>query len=330
MAENKFTNSGQTEGDYKLYAIEALKRLKYIDYELISEQQREAAKQKYSDELQEKDNANKDDDDREVDPELVKAHIDITIGMLKTIEDNDPDNSYYLKKLKDQPNLWQQLDSQVGELTQSFHGVMKSINKEKSKQIKFCKNELHQAELDAEQKSIKLIRKYTSEQKHMLNDLLAQEDKSMQIDDYENTLMDKIAQLEDDLMEIEMLLQEALNEATGKFVDEVKRLNSELRTKTMDYIKEVANELDIYSNNLRTAALNEQEAFEKQIENMENISQDSEFNAKLEVVGEREPLIAWLEQSKEFFDNQLADKERQINKKITEEWSGIDKGMTSS
>jgi len=116
--------------------------------------------------------------------------------------------------------------------------------------------------------------------------------------------MDKIATLEDDLMEIEMLLQEALNDATGKFVDEVKRLNAELRTKTMDFItKDVANEVDIYSNNLRTAALNEQEAFEKQIENMENISQDSEFNAKLEVVGEREPLIAWLEQSKEFFDN---------------------------
>jgi Leucine-rich repeat (LRR) protein len=111
MAENRFTNSGQTEGDYKLYAIEALKKLKYIDYELISEQQREAAKQKYSDELQEKDNQNKDDEDREVDPELVKAHIDVTIGMLKTIEDADADNSYFLKKLKDQPNLWQQLDS---------------------------------------------------------------------------------------------------------------------------------------------------------------------------------------------------------------------------
>ena len=149
---------------------------------------------------------------------------------------------------------------------------MKVVNKEKSKQIKFCKNELHQAEIDAEQKSIKLIRKYNSEQKHMLNDLLAQEDKSMQIDDYENELMDKIAMLEDDLMEIEMLLQEALNEATGKFVDEVKRLNSDLRTKTMDYIKEVANELDVFSNSLRTCALNEQEAFEKLIENNDNVS----------------------------------------------------------
>jgi len=38
---------------------------------------------------------------------------------------------------------------------------------------------------------------------HELDDL---EDKSMQIDDYENSLMEKIADLEDDLMNIEMLL----------------------------------------------------------------------------------------------------------------------------
>ena len=51
MAENPLSRSGQAEADYKLYAIEALKKLKYIDYELITDQQKEAAKQKYSDEL---------------------------------------------------------------------------------------------------------------------------------------------------------------------------------------------------------------------------------------------------------------------------------------
>jgi|TARA_B110001450_G_C17283854_1_gene344607 hypothetical protein len=49
---------------------------------------------------------------------------------------------------------------------------------------------------------------------------------------------------------------------------------------------------------------------------MENISQDSDFNAKLEVVGEREPLIAWMEQSKEFFDNQLGEREKKISRAI--------------
>jgi len=94
---------------------------------------------------------------------------------------------------------------------------MKIVNKEKSKQIKFCKNELHRAELEAEAKSIELIRSFNSVKKHMLNELHSLEDKSMQIDDYETSLMDKIAELEDELMELEFLLQEALSEATGKF-----------------------------------------------------------------------------------------------------------------
>lgn len=36
MAENPINRSGTTESDYKLYAIEALKNLKYVDYEVIT------------------------------------------------------------------------------------------------------------------------------------------------------------------------------------------------------------------------------------------------------------------------------------------------------
>ena len=112
----------------------------------------------------------------------------------------------------------------------------------------------------------------------------------MQIDDYESNLMEKIANLEDDLMEIEMLLQEALSDATGKFQDEIKRINGELKTKTMDYIKDIQNEYEVFSISLKTNALIEQEQFEKLVENMENESQSSEFNVKLEVVGDRDQL----------------------------------------
>jgi allophanate hydrolase subunit 1 len=152
----------------------------------------------------------------------------------------------------------------------------------------------------------------------------------MQIEDYENTLMDKINALEDELMEIEMLLQEALNQATGQFTDEVKRLNSELRTKTMDYIKEVGTEYENFTVSLKNGALIEQEQFEKLVENMENESQSSEFNVKLEVVGDRDILIQWLEASKEFFEGQLAEKERYITKSIMAEWEGIEKRMLDS
>jgi hypothetical protein len=45
-----------------------------------------------------------------------------------------------------------------------------------------------------------------------------------------------------------------------------------MRTKAMDYIKEVTNEVETFSINLKNAALVEQEAFEKFIETMDQQS----------------------------------------------------------
>lgn len=43
MAENNFFIGGQGDQDYKLYTIEVLKNLKYLDYELIDEHMRTMA-----------------------------------------------------------------------------------------------------------------------------------------------------------------------------------------------------------------------------------------------------------------------------------------------
>ena len=44
---NKFLKGGQPDPDVKLYAIESLKNLKYLDYEVITEEMRTQAKQKF-------------------------------------------------------------------------------------------------------------------------------------------------------------------------------------------------------------------------------------------------------------------------------------------
>jgi len=46
--------------------------------------------------------------------------------------------------------------------------------------------------------------------KHKLNKLDLQPDKALQIEDYETLLMDAVMECEDNLMEVEMLLQDAL------------------------------------------------------------------------------------------------------------------------
>ncbi len=54
MADNPFTK--YNEAEYKQYAIAWLKDLKYLDYELIDEEAREKANEKYKEEIADKEN----------------------------------------------------------------------------------------------------------------------------------------------------------------------------------------------------------------------------------------------------------------------------------
>ena len=56
MAGNPFQFTGQNDQDYKLYTIEVLKNLKYLDYELIDEQMRALATQKHGEALNDMEN----------------------------------------------------------------------------------------------------------------------------------------------------------------------------------------------------------------------------------------------------------------------------------
>lgn len=54
MADNPFCK--YNEHEYKLYAIAWLKDLKYLDYELIDEEQRANANDKYKEEIADNEN----------------------------------------------------------------------------------------------------------------------------------------------------------------------------------------------------------------------------------------------------------------------------------
>ena len=72
-----------------------MKDLKYLDYELIDEEVRDKAREKYKDEIQDKEiqnNAEKGEEQQhQVDPELKEAKIDCTDGMLNKIIKEDDD-----------------------------------------------------------------------------------------------------------------------------------------------------------------------------------------------------------------------------------------------
>lgn len=107
MADNPFSFTGQNEADYKLYTIEILKGLKYLDYELIDDASRALAEQKYGEQNNEAEAAadKEDEDEKEVDEELVEARIDCTENMLDKIL-NEFEESEKFKVLPNLDNEW--------------------------------------------------------------------------------------------------------------------------------------------------------------------------------------------------------------------------------
>jgi len=89
---------------------------------------------------------------------------------------------------------------------------MVAHHKDKMNVVQYCIKEMRQSELKAEQESIEHIRKLQSLKKHKLREIEEnpEDNNDMVIEETENELLIQVDTLEDSLMEIEMLLQDAL------------------------------------------------------------------------------------------------------------------------
>ena len=213
MADNPFQFTGGNETDYKLYTIEMLKGLKYLDYELIDEASRKAAELKYGEQNNEAEAAaeKEEEEEKEVDQLLIEARIDCTEDMLDKIlttfcKGEGGDNAKF-KVLKGFENEWQKYDEQVNDQSQKYQQEMKNLYRQKKHLILYCTNAMRQEELECEKKAIKLIEDFQGKKKHKLRKIENEgEEIEHLIDDFEKELLDLVDELEDNLMEIEMKL----------------------------------------------------------------------------------------------------------------------------
>jgi len=96
---------------------------------------------------------------------------------------------------------------------------------------------MREEELLADKKSITMLDDLKGKKKHMYRELNASTDRVMQIDGVEEEMMACVDKVEYDLMDIEMLLQDALHTALGEFKDKTHSINAQLKDKTHDFIK---------------------------------------------------------------------------------------------
>ena len=186
-------------------------------------------------------------------------------------------------------------------------------------------------ELLGEKKSIVLMREFQRLKKHKLRELEDLEEKTYQLEDFEDELMRAVDTLEDNLMEIEMLLQSALQEGVVAFQDKIRTINQSMKEKTFNFIKEVSEQSETFNENLKVHANAEQITFEERFQAMgDNVpgESDEEFNAQLELLSEKEGLDAILEQFKEFMELQIQGKDNLITKAIATDQFNTERQIT--
>ena len=85
---------------------------------------------------------------------------------------------------------------------------------------------MREAELNSEKKSSNIIEKFVSLKKHKLRDLDEQPDKSLLLEEFEKELFDAVDILENEIMELEMHLQQALQNAMESFSSKASNVNN--------------------------------------------------------------------------------------------------------
>ena len=138
---------------------------------------------------------------------------------------------------------------------------MKANHKKRKNIILFCQRSMKEEELVADKKSIDKMDALKAKKKYAWKEVENAADRNLMIDDVEKDLKNEVDNVEDQLMEVEMLLQDALFTAFGDFKEKTHLINSDLKNKTNDYIKKVLEAAEEFNKEFFTYAMGESVAF---------------------------------------------------------------------
>lgn len=317
IKENSFKETG--EKDYKGRIIAFLRGLKYLDYELIEQKERDKAEADYRAELE---NTNLDVEDNAGNQEqkdllqsLTEAHIHHTqnlfLNCCEAFENYDViAGDHGFRKFND---VFQYTDPNIEEFLTQFQQNIKTKQKEKTKKIHFCESKMRDAERLAERQSIQKIEMYQKAEKHIFRDIFKKRSQHAADGDehfeyysgQENKLVSLIYTLKGDLMDIEMALQQTLDSAKGQFFSEIKKINEEMATLQAEVFSNISSEFVAFGIKLKEELNKEKENFIQRIESedMNSVIEDYGISNSNETIGTALEVI--LDENKDAVDEMV-------------------------
>ena len=230
-------------------------------------------------------------------------------------------------------------DPNIEEFIGNFQQAIKLKQKDKKNKLGFCDNKMQQAERNAERESIRKIEAYKKVEKHIWKDIFNVRTTNEGADhfDYyasqEAKLIELIAELKGDLLDIEMALKQTLDAACSQYFNEIKKINEEMHGLTAEVFVNISGEFLQFSIKLKEELNKEKEQTIARIESDEdtqNILDDYNCESMENPLGTALEII--LEENKDAVDelvttfiekieNEAGNKESLITKGRNTEWS---------
>jgi hypothetical protein len=154
--------------------------------------------------------------------------------------------------------------------------------------------------------------------------MLQQQNADFNFGAFKKEMLGEIEKLEDALMNVELKLQESLFIATNGFQERVKNIIGDMRTKLQNYIKEVNEIMELFSQDLKVYALAEYDRINSMEEDLSGGDAEQLSDDMIHLMSDSDALIQHLEGSKENVDAKINDVESQVTKELLRDWKNTE------
>jgi hypothetical protein len=262
-----------------------------------------------------------------IDSVLVAAKIDCTVDIFGKVLNSLEEEQLKLKNFSKFQDIFQVFQAPIEDRTNTFHSEMKGYHLTKVKIIQYCRDTMTQAERKAEQESILKIEEYKKHEKHIYRRIdkerasAAKRDVETNHDDLEVELEGRIKTLQKELLEIEIILQDALKTALKSFNTKISAQIELMKNSISAYIADVLKQVAEFNEKFKEATNAEKDKFQIRVEeiDIDELTKEYEQNlALLDVLTEydNETLATHLEGFREASEGKIANYESTISSAI--------------
>lgn len=310
-------NKIQEEPNYKSFILAHFPELKYLDYVWVDPKDIQAARDEHRDELNAKEaNAQSLEEAEKVQlelkrkAELKEAKIGLTYKGLDSVMDDYKDEETKIKVLPGQNEFQADFLEKIRDMTSVFQNHIISKNSLRVSMISKFQRSVQKAEALAEDEAIALITRYERDEKQAFRSF---EEEDEETENELNSLIPKLGELENHLIEKELNLVDRLAEAINKFEKDLKSIVDEIKECAKNYQENANKEVDAYFVEIETVKEEQIKAFYAENANMDNFTTEEK-----DVYQERDSLSSAISTLQEEYKNQYFLIEEEVTKSYDE------------